>query len=135
MLADEPSNHLPIEQLYDRVEIHYFLEAEQVGDIGDKDPAWNTTEETAFQEVLRYARLQLPSPGIDFRSVLLSSDNGQQVMGSHDCQDTLLIDIQLQISPDSCSHMPIADGIPGLLLDGADVFDDCNQIGIRHITT
>ncbi len=56
-------------------------------------------------------------------------------MGSHDCQDTLLIDLQLQIPPDPCSHMPIADGIAGFLLDGADVFDDCNQIGIPRITT
>ncbi|MPN29865.1 hypothetical protein SDC9_177318 [bioreactor metagenome] len=31
--------------------------------------------------------------------------------------------------------MPIADGIAGFLLDGADVFDDCNQIGILRITT
>jgi hypothetical protein len=31
--------------------------------------------------------------------------------------------------------MPIADGIAGLLLDSTDVFDDCDQFGIHHITT
>jgi hypothetical protein len=31
--------------------------------------------------------------------------------------------------------MPIADGIPCLLLDGADEFNDCNQLRIHRITT